>query len=788
MAERESESDSSPDAPPLDGSGIHERVIEPTTSCHSNTSNKKRRLTELHTHVEQPMQIVESIKALQELYQQGCLTMQEFTQAKQRILDLPFASRPSSIDDRDKGMGRSERHRGRRHHGKHGGGARSSSSRDSNHRRGKRSGGSGSNLNSRSSDHGSFLGGSNTASDTSFSESSSSSTSSSSSSRSRFIVPRADVWRDLQVNDHELMASETFSPRYDDCCSEEAHVCFNEHGPASPCDRFDEKDMQMHEKAQLLADAENAISSPKRPRNRVDGTFGMPVPGDLNKYGTFKKSLWRGYGMDVGAKTATLRHLRRKPLLSSDVVHVTYFNSRGASGVNFSDVELKEEEIRDPLFLHKGVSTIQSSHHHSNLETHSQALLSRSRAGSTLASGVNTELPVEAPALSEGGQPRQPQSLMESRLWENLSHSKSSQRKSSYLEQSLNWYWVDVTGCDPGRRNYRNVLGNLTKKFNICKSFLDTREHNLMVPQVLESLNYPGQYLLLLRVATQEISTSADSILELTNRWIIIVDLRQHIIITLHRMDTTSMAELRHQWRKVMESSAVSFQEFLLKIIDDAMRTYQFSLDVHADLLDKCERKLFVYDASNANSTKNLSNRKSMDDLRILNHFTDSSRSSFLRKLLDTKGNSPVDKSELNNFLHHLHRRTSVQHRMLNVTQEVLAQAFTKLQLCSKEMAQQMCSNCIELRGRALEVREDAKTLLNLHISLQSFRSNELMMVLTRVALLFTPCTFLSGVYGMNFQYMPELGWRYGYLFFWCVSALLVIMMQWLFHRRDAMA
>ncbi|CCW67805.1 unnamed protein product [Phytomonas sp. Hart1] len=745
MSKRESESDCFPNGPPLNGSGGDLRMIDTDAGCHSNASDNKLSLPKLHTPVEQPMQIVESIKAFQKLYQEGCLTAQEFTQTKQKILNLSSNSRGSSVDERERGGARAERHRG------------------SNYRRPKKPGGSASNVKSGSSARGTSLSGRSSRSSTSLSASSGS---------SRFIVPRAEVWRDLYVNDHELMAAEALSPTYDgsfDMGAEDVQVSFHEHRPTLPCDRCDEKELKSGEKGQLLAGAEHVTNSPKKPRNRMDGVYGVSIPGDKNKYGTFKKSFWGGYRMDGSAKAETFPHLRRSPLLTSDAVHVTYFNSRGASGVTFGDIELTEGEIRDPIFLHKGVSSTPPFHHHPNPEIQPSVLPGSDDFGAV-------------------GAAEKPPSLMGSRLWEAFSHSKSSLRRSSYLEQSLNWYWVDVTGCDPTRHHYRSVLGFLTKKFNICKSFLDSREHNLMVPQVVESLNYPGQFMLLLRVATQEISISADSILELTNRWIIIVDLRQHIVITLHRVDTTSMAELRRQWRKVMESSAVSFQEFLLKIIDDAMRTYQLSLDVHADLLDRCERKLLIYDASNANGAKNSSNRKSMNDLRILKHFTDGSRSSFLSRLLDPKGNSRVDKRELNNFLHHLHRRTSVQHRMLNITQEVLAQAFTKLQLCSKEMAQQMCSNCIELRGRALEVRDDAKTLLNLHISLQSFRSNELMMVLTRVALLFTPCTFLSGVYGMNFVNMPELSWRYGYVFFWSVSALLVIMMQWLFHQRDAMA
>ncbi len=52
---------------------------------------------------------------------------------------------------------------------------------------------------------------------------------------------------------------------------------------------------------------------------------------------------------------------------------------------------------------------------------------------------------------------------------------------------------------------------------------------------------------------------------------------------------------------------------------------------------------------------------------------------------------------------------------------------------------------------------------------------------LTVVSFVFLPLTFLCGVYGMNFEVLPELRWRYGYLGFWAVSsvtatALLIVM------------
>jgi magnesium transporter len=65
--------------------------------------------------------------------------------------------------------------------------------------------------------------------------------------------------------------------------------------------------------------------------------------------------------------------------------------------------------------------------------------------------------------------------------------------------------------------------------------------------------------------------------------------------------------------------------------------------------------------------------------------------------------------------------------------------------------------------------REMAAGLLDLYHSTISNRMNEVMKVLTIISTTFIPLSFLAGVYGMNFEYMPELRWRWSYPVFWAV-------------------
>lgn len=69
------------------------------------------------------------------------------------------------------------------------------------------------------------------------------------------------------------------------------------------------------------------------------------------------------------------------------------------------------------------------------------------------------------------------------------------------------------------------------------------------------------------------------------------------------------------------------------------------------------------------------------------------------------------------------------------------------------------------------ELMEDVQNLLSLHLSLSGHRTNEVMRFLTVVSLFFLPLTFIVGIYGMNFEFMPELKWRYGYATSWLLMA-----------------
>ncbi len=81
-------------------------------------------------------------------------------------------------------------------------------------------------------------------------------------------------------------------------------------------------------------------------------------------------------------------------------------------------------------------------------------------------------------------------------------------------------------------------------------------------------------------------------------------------------------------------------------------------------------------------------------------------------------------------------------------------------------------------------LRDMVSGMLDIYLSSISNKMNEIMKVLTIIATIFIPLTFIVGVYGMNFKYMPELGWRFGYVLIWGIIAAIGILMVLYFKRK----
>ena len=303
--------------------------------------------------------------------------------------------------------------------------------------------------------------------------------------------------------------------------------------------------------------------------------------------------------------------------------------------------------------------------------------------------------------------------------------------------------WVDLCGRDKMRHDYTDHLRRLAEDFNFSHSLLVDIDLTLALPQLITSPDEPHQFLVILRIAAESTGIEEDSLHYLTNRWMVAVNLNTNCVITIHRADCSMMAELRRSWKE--EFAEDSIGAFLCRLFDDSLLAYVDALQDSEALLDKYEALMLKHTVGAAVSS----------DLRARYHNKEYSE--------EMTGSAKFSRQRMNQLLYHLHRRCSVYNRMLTLMQTTLEASYISLRICNDEYAEQMSRSCGELAVKAETLHDNCQNLLNLHLSLVSFQTNELMNILTTFSAVFIPITFVTGVYGMNFDNMPELHWEYGY-------------------------
>ena len=129
----------------------------------------------------------------------------------------------------------------------------------------------------------------------------------------------------------------------------------------------------------------------------------------------------------------------------------------------------------------------------------------------------------------------------------------------------------------------------------------------------------------------------------------------------------------------------------------------------------------------------------------------------FEKALFDPQQASPAQQK-----VHLLKRRVSLMKRLLWQTL-IVVHRITPQSDRSSPHFQDVGENCESYHFYADELLEEVNNLLSIHLAMASHRTNEVMRVLTVFSAFFLPLTFIVGIYGMNFEHMPELHHPFGY-------------------------
>ena len=121
-----------------------------------------------------------------------------------------------------------------------------------------------------------------------------------------------------------------------------------------------------------------------------------------------------------------------------------------------------------------------------------------------------------------------------------------------------------------------------------------------------------------------------------------------------------------------------------------------------------------------------------------------------------------------------------------------LRELISGLQRCGSDIIKKSTGIYIaDIYDHTIQVIDTVETfrdmlsgMLDIYLSSISNRMNSVMKVLTIIATIFMPLTFLAGVYGMNFKHMPELEWKLGYAMVWCIMLGIAALMLFYFKRK----
>ncbi len=246
---------------------------------------------------------------------------------------------------------------------------------------------------------------------------------------------------------------------------------------------------------------------------------------------------------------------------------------------------------------------------------------------------------------------------------------------------------------------------------------------------------------LIVRSFDDRAAPDASTVQELTRK--VAVFCGPAFVITIHRVDLPYIRSLREEYRTraaAGESERLPHgfaPAIVIDLINAAVDSYAGPLDQAEDDLDRHEATLFA----------------------------ESNLVQLLRQI------------------HALKRRISMIKRMLWHTLNTVGK-LVPAAAPSAPLYQDLRESVERLHFQADEMLDDVNNLLNVHLGLASHRTSQTVRVLTVFSVFFMPLTFIVGVYGMNFQFMPELHWRWGYP---AVIALMFVITVWIyvwFRRR----
>jgi magnesium transporter len=292
--------------------------------------------------------------------------------------------------------------------------------------------------------------------------------------------------------------------------------------------------------------------------------------------------------------------------------------------------------------------------------------------------------------------------------------------------------WVDVVNPTP------DELAEVARRYNLHPTSVE----DSLEPEHLPKYERIGSTtFIIVRAIDAAAKGDCSTLHEMTRK--VAIFYGTEFLITIHRTEQPFLTEIIEEYRTAAPPDGVDerrkgfLPRLLIYIINGAIATYQKPLEDAETAIDMFEATVFGE-----------------------HEFT-----GLLRRIYLVK------------------RRVTLMRRMLSHTLD----AVKKLVPGSEPtvpLYQDLRENAESMHFYADELLEDVNNLLGIQLALASHRTNEVVRVLTVFSVFFLPLTFIVGIYGMNFDYMPELRERWGYPAAMAGMGLVTLVIYLWFRRR----
>lgn len=288
------------------------------------------------------------------------------------------------------------------------------------------------------------------------------------------------------------------------------------------------------------------------------------------------------------------------------------------------------------------------------------------------------------------------------------------------------WKWIDIE--NPSVEELNQVAEEYGLHPSSVKDCLQP-EH-LPKYEVINNIVF-----IITRIYDKRSHQEADTIQELTNK--IAIFYSDKFLITVHRRPQELIDQIKPAYFE--NAPAKSSFELLIKVIRDSFRTFEKPSQELASDLDFYETKIFL--------------QRNIPPL--------------------TRG------------LYHLKRKAAVSKKVMQLSEPMLSCLRQNSE--NSPLMQDLYDYFVRISTIFDEINDSVNNLLNMYISLSSQRTNEVMRILTIFSVFFMPLTFIAGIYGMNFEFMPELKAHYGYPITIAVMVAVSVSIYFWFRRKGWM-